>query len=93
MRCRARVRSHRVAIFNPAGNTFQASRLRVVNPGEESAEVSIAELKAMVDSDPRTRTQLTRIVSALAVRETRAIPPQWNTRRKTPDGVVATSPG
>ena len=34
--------SHRVVFFNPAGNTVQASRLRLVNPGEEAAEVSIA---------------------------------------------------
>ena len=32
---------HRVAIFNPASNVNQVSRLRVINPGEESAEVSI----------------------------------------------------
>ena len=34
--------SHRVVFFNPAGNTVRASRLRLVNPGEEAAEVSIA---------------------------------------------------
>ena len=32
---------HRVAIFNPASNVDQVSRLRVINPGEDSAEVSI----------------------------------------------------
>ena len=32
---------HRVAFFNPASNTMRVSRLRLVNPGEESAEVSI----------------------------------------------------
>ena len=32
---------HRVAIFNPASNTIRVSRLRLVNPGEEAAEVSI----------------------------------------------------
>ena len=32
---------HRVAIFNPASNVNQVSRLRVINPGEESATVSI----------------------------------------------------
>ena len=33
---------HRVAFFNPGGNASQASRLRLTNPGEEAAEVSIA---------------------------------------------------
>ena len=33
---------HRVAFFNPGGNASQVSRLRLVNPGEEEAEVSIA---------------------------------------------------
>ena len=32
---------HRVVIFNPASNENQVSRLRLVNPGEETAEVSI----------------------------------------------------
>ena len=32
---------HRVVIFNPGRNTAQASRLRVVNPGEAAAEVRI----------------------------------------------------
>ena len=32
---------HRVAFFNPGSNTSQMSRLRLVNPGEEPAEVSI----------------------------------------------------
>ena len=32
---------HRVVIFNPGKNTAQASRLRVVNPGEAAAEVRI----------------------------------------------------
>ena len=32
---------HRVAIFNPGSNTNRVSRLRLVNPGEEAAEVSI----------------------------------------------------
>ena len=32
---------HRVVTFNPGSNVNQASRLRVVNPGSESAEVSI----------------------------------------------------
>ena len=32
---------HRVAFFNPANNTIRVSRLRLVNPGEEAAEVSI----------------------------------------------------
>ena len=33
---------HRVATFNPGSNTWRVSRLRLVNPGEEAAEVSIA---------------------------------------------------
>ena len=33
--------SHRVAIFNPADNARQRSRLRVVNPGRERAEVTV----------------------------------------------------
>ena len=32
---------HRVVIFNPGRNANQASRLRVVNAGEEEAEVRI----------------------------------------------------
>ena len=33
---------HRVAIFNPGSNTIRVSRLRLVNPGEEAVDVSIA---------------------------------------------------
>ena len=33
--------AHRVGTFNPAGETSQASRLRIVNPGAEAAEVRI----------------------------------------------------
>ena len=32
---------HHVAIFNPRSNWNQASRLRIVNPGEEDAEVTV----------------------------------------------------
>ncbi len=32
---------HRVVFFNPGSNDSQVSRLRLVNPGEEAAEVSI----------------------------------------------------
>ena len=32
---------HRVAFFNPGSNVRQVSRLRLINPGEETAEVSI----------------------------------------------------
>ena len=32
---------HRVAIFNPASNVNQVSRLRIINPGEEEAAVTI----------------------------------------------------
>ena len=35
-------RRHRVATFNPASNVNQASRLRLVNAGDEVAEVEIA---------------------------------------------------
>ena len=33
---------HRVAVFNPGSNRDQLSQLRLVNPGDETAEVSIA---------------------------------------------------
>ena len=33
---------HRVAVFNPGSNVDQRSVLRLVNPGEEPAEVTIA---------------------------------------------------
>ena len=33
---------HRVAVFNPGSNRDQVSLLRLVNPGEETAEVSVA---------------------------------------------------
>ena len=32
---------HRIAVFNPASNTQQVSRLRVVNPGREAAQVTV----------------------------------------------------
>ena len=32
---------HRVALFNPASNRDQVSRLRIVNPGDEATEVAI----------------------------------------------------
>ena len=32
---------HRIAVFNPGSNTQQASQLRLVNPMEESAQISI----------------------------------------------------
>ena len=35
------VEGHYVAIFNPASNVNQASRLRIINPGEEEAAVVI----------------------------------------------------
>ena len=35
------VRRHGVAIFNPASNVNQVSRLRIINPGDEAAEVTI----------------------------------------------------
>ena len=33
---------HRIAIFNPGSNTAQVSRLRLINAGEEEAQVTIA---------------------------------------------------
>ena len=33
--------SHRVPIFNPASNVDQVSQLRVINPGEEAAQVTV----------------------------------------------------
>ena len=38
---RDEVRAHYVAVFNPASNVNQVSRLRVVNPGDEAATVTI----------------------------------------------------
>ena len=35
------VQGHHVAIFNPASNVNQVSRLRIINPGAEAAEVTI----------------------------------------------------
>ncbi|MCY3839072.1 MAG: hypothetical protein OXH09_10590, partial [Gammaproteobacteria bacterium] len=35
-------RRYRVAVFNPASNVNQASRLRLINPGHHEAEVEIA---------------------------------------------------
>ena len=32
---------HRVAIFNPASNVDQVSRLRLINPGDDAAEVTV----------------------------------------------------
>ncbi|MCY4601888.1 MAG: hypothetical protein OXF27_18440, partial [Acidobacteria bacterium] len=32
---------HRVATFNPAGNVDQVSRLRLINPGDEAAQVTV----------------------------------------------------
>ena len=34
--------SHRVAVFNPASNVDQVSRLRLINPGREAAQVTVA---------------------------------------------------
>ena len=41
---------HRVAIFNPASNPNQVSRLRIINPGTEPAAVAIAG----IDDDGRS---------------------------------------
>ena len=37
----SRIHSHRAAVFNPASNADQVSSLRLVNPGDEDAEVTI----------------------------------------------------
>ena len=37
----SRIHSHRAAVFNPASNANQVSSLRLVNPGDEDAVVSI----------------------------------------------------
>ena len=37
----SRIHSHRAAVFNPASNANQVSSLRLVNPGDEDAEVTI----------------------------------------------------
>ena len=37
----SRIHSHRAAVFNPASNADQVSSLRLVNPGDVDAEVSI----------------------------------------------------
>ena len=44
------VMGHRVAIFNPASNANQVSRLRIINSGRESAEVRIEG----IDDEGRT---------------------------------------
>ena len=41
---------HRVAFFNPGSNLAKVSRLWLVNPGEEAAEVSIAGVDAQGES-------------------------------------------
>ena len=48
---------HRIAVFNPGSNTEQASRLRLVNPTEESAQVSIRGIDDA--GDPGGRVELT----------------------------------
>ena len=37
----SRIHSHRAAVFNPASNVNQVSSLRLANPGDEDAEVTI----------------------------------------------------
>ena len=41
---------HRVAFFNPGANFSQVSRLRLINPGQEAAEVTITGIDANGDS-------------------------------------------
>ena len=41
---------HRVATFNPASNVRQSSRLRVINPGREAAEVTVRGVDDAGDS-------------------------------------------
>ena len=41
---------HRVAVFNPGDNVDQVSRLRLINPGEEEAEITIRGVDGNGDS-------------------------------------------
>ena len=48
---------HRIAVFNPGSNTEQASRLRLVNPTGESAQISIRGIDDA--GEPGSRVELT----------------------------------
>ena len=50
--------AHHVAIFNPASNANQVSRLRIVNPGAEPATVTIEGIDDE-DKSPGTPVELT----------------------------------
>ena len=41
---------HRVAFFNPGSNNSQVSRLRLINPGEEAADISIVGVDDLGES-------------------------------------------
>ena len=53
----AMVMGHRVATFNPGSNTSQVSRLRITNPGGETATVTIEGVDDNAES-PGTAVQL-----------------------------------
>ena len=57
------VEAHHVAIFNPASNDEQVSRLRIVNPGAEPAAVTIEGIDDE-DESPGTPVELTVPVGA-----------------------------
>ena len=52
------VQGHHVAIFNPASNVNQVSRLRIINPGEEPASVTIEGIDD-AGASPGTAVELT----------------------------------
>ena len=41
------IHTHRAVVFNPGRNTGQVSSLRLVNPGEDDAEVTIKGIDDM----------------------------------------------
>ena len=45
---------HRVAVFNPGSNPNQVSHLRLINPGDESAEVNIVGIDDRTESPGET---------------------------------------
>ena len=63
---------HRVAIFNPASNPNQLSRLRIINPGTEPAAVVIAGID---DDGSRSAASVEADIPPGEVREFRAAAP------------------
>lgn len=62
--------NHRVVFFNPASNKVQASRLRLVNLGDETAEVSIVGVD---DGGESPGSEVTTTIPAGAARTITAI--------------------